>query len=112
VETEPDLENVRLLEERLYEFNVQATGIAHVRRCGQIVLETHDFQAPEFYRKFGFEVAGAVDNYPRGYRSLTLSEAVAISGTVVSSRLKNSPAPCGIPLGAYRNSCGSRPGAM
>jgi GNAT superfamily N-acetyltransferase len=129
VETEPDRENIRLLEERIYEFNVQATGIAdgklfglflrgtdgtvvggaygwswggtchlrdlfvpadmrkqghgtrlmraveqeaRLRRCGQIVLETHEFQAPEFYRKFGFEVTGIVENYPRGYRSLTM----------------------------------------
>lgn len=129
VETEPDSKNVRLLEERLYEFNVQATGIAdgrsfglflrepggtviggaygwtwggtcHLRYlfvpaeirnqghgtrlmqavedearlqfCHQIVVETHDFQAPEFYRKFGFAVTGAVDDYPRGHRSLTL----------------------------------------
>ena len=129
VETEPDPEDIRLIEKRLYEFNVQATGItdgklfalflrgpdgiviggaygwswggtcylrdlfvpadmreqgygtrlmqaveqeARVRHCDQIVLETHDFQAPEFYRKFGFEVTGCVEGYPRGHRYLTL----------------------------------------
>jgi GNAT superfamily N-acetyltransferase len=129
VETEPDPENIRLLEKRLYEFNVQATGItdgrlfalflretdgtviggaygwswggtcylrdlfvpadmrnqghgtrlvqaveqeARARHCDQIVLETHDFQAPEFYRKFGFEVTGLVEGYPRGHQYLTL----------------------------------------
>src|SRR3954451_16308133 len=42
------------------------------RRCRQIVLETHDFQAPEFYRKLGFEVTGGVPEYPRGHQLLTL----------------------------------------
>lgn len=129
VETEPSLEDLRVLESRLYEFNVQATGIADgkllavlvrdddggaiggafgwtwgetcyvrhlfvprhmrnrglggdlmaaveaeakVRGCRQIVLETHDFQAPDFYRKLGFAITGRVADYPRGYQYLTL----------------------------------------
>src|SRR3954452_1451131 len=129
VETEPGLEDVRRLEDWLYQFNVQATGIddgklfglflrrpdgsviggaygwswgntchlrylfvpaelrnkghgmrllqtveqeARQRGCRQIVLETHDFQAPEFYRKFGFEVTGIVREYPRGHQLLTM----------------------------------------
>lgn len=129
VETDPDPEAVRLLEDRIYEFNVQQTGIADgklfglflrdpagaviggaygwswggtcflrylfvpeemrkqghgtrlmraveqealLRSCGQIVLETHDFQAPDFYQRFGFVVAGVVEDYPRGHRSLSL----------------------------------------
>ena len=45
---------------------------AMARRCGQIVVETHDFQAPGFYRKLGFAVVGAIDGYPRGHRYLTM----------------------------------------
>jgi ribosomal protein S18 acetylase RimI-like enzyme len=129
IETEPKPEDIRLLEDRISEFNAQATGIAdgkpiglflrdnkgaavggiygwtwgatcyvryvfvpaHLRNqghgsdlmrtvelaarergCGQIVLETHDFQAPGFYRRLGFEVTGRVEGYPRGHRCLTM----------------------------------------
>jgi ribosomal protein S18 acetylase RimI-like enzyme len=129
VESEPKSEEVRLLDERLHEFNVQATGTsdaklfavflrdgdqvavggifgwtwgatcyirslyvpAHLRNqgfgsalmsavetearargCGQIVLETHEFQAPDFYSRLGFEIIGRVDEYPRGHQYLTM----------------------------------------
>src|SRR4051794_5426134 len=49
---------------------------AMTRGCRQIVLETHDFQAPEFYRKFGFAVTGIVENYPCGHRFFTLVKSL------------------------------------
>jgi ribosomal protein S18 acetylase RimI-like enzyme len=129
VETEPKPEDIRSLEEALYEFNIEATGIsdasllalfvraadgsviggafgwtwgetcyirylfvpanmrkqgqgtmlmravekeAKSRGCQQIVVETHDFQAPGFYQKLGFEVIKCVNDYPRGHQYLTL----------------------------------------
>jgi GNAT superfamily N-acetyltransferase len=45
---------------------------ASARRCKQIVLETHDFQAPQFYCKLGFDITGRVCDYPRGHQYLTL----------------------------------------
>jgi ribosomal protein S18 acetylase RimI-like enzyme len=129
IESDPDPEHARFLDDQLYAFNVQTTGItddkllavslrgpdgkivggaygwtwggtcyirhlfipasmrgrglgtrimraveeeAVARRCGQIVLETHDFQAPGFYRKLGFTIVGAVEGYPRGHRYLTM----------------------------------------
>jgi ribosomal protein S18 acetylase RimI-like enzyme len=50
---------------------------ARARGCGHILLETHSFQAPDFYRKLGFEIIGCVDGYPRGHRSLTMRKRLA-----------------------------------
>ena len=134
LQAEPKSEDVQLPDERIYEFNVERTGIddgkllasflkdcngtvlggvfgwtwgatcyvrylfvpaalrkrglgsrlmtaveaeARTRGCRQIVLETHDFQAPEFYRKLGFAITGRVADYPLGYQSLTMVKQLA-----------------------------------
>jgi ribosomal protein S18 acetylase RimI-like enzyme len=126
---DPTLAEIDFLEDRLYEFNSQATGIfgalsisvvgrdaqgeivaglcghtwgrcceirqvwvhekhrgqglgrrllelteteARRRECFQIVLSTYSFQAPEFYRKLGFEIVASLHDYPLGHQHLQL----------------------------------------
>ncbi len=41
---------------------------AIARGCRLAVLGTHDFQAPEFYKKYGYEVVCAIEGYPQGQK--------------------------------------------
>jgi ribosomal protein S18 acetylase RimI-like enzyme len=125
----PDRDDVQFLDDRLYEYNVSATGLtdgrllaifvrdaggsilagiygwtwggcceiktlwvredqrhrglgarlmaaaeaeARARGAVQMVLSTHSFQAPDFYRRLGFETVGAFGDYPRGHRNIFL----------------------------------------
>lgn len=44
------------------------------RGCTAVRLETWDFQAPEFYRKRGYEVVCVIPDYPPGITEYTLTK--------------------------------------
>lgn len=45
---------------------------ARRRGCDQVVLSSHDFQAPGFYRKRGYVEVAVVDGRPRGHQNVIL----------------------------------------
>lgn len=44
------------------------------RACGAARLETWDFQAPDFYKKQGYEVVCVIPDYPPGITEYTLTK--------------------------------------
>ena len=47
---------------------------ARLRSCQKVVLSTHSFQAPDFYRKMGYAVAGEFSDYPHGHSQIFLEK--------------------------------------
>jgi ribosomal protein S18 acetylase RimI-like enzyme len=54
----------------------RAEEVARQRGCSQIVLATHSFQAPDFYRKLGFDEVGRINDYPRGHASIWMRKGL------------------------------------
>jgi GNAT superfamily N-acetyltransferase len=52
-------------------------GLARERNCQTIVLDTYSFQAPEFYRKLGFQTLGVVEGYPDGITKVFMVRKVS-----------------------------------
>lgn len=58
----------RLLEE--IESNARAKG------CKLIHLDTWNFQAPDFYKKHGFEIFGTLEGFPEGTKRIFLRKLI------------------------------------
>ena len=50
---------------------------ARARGCRKIVLSTHSFQAPGFYCRHGYVIAGEFSEYPQGHRSIFLEKPLS-----------------------------------
>jgi GNAT superfamily N-acetyltransferase len=47
---------------------------AKTRGCTQAVVDTHSFQAPQFYPQKGYTVCGVIDDYPVGYQQIVFQK--------------------------------------
>ena len=53
-----------------------AEAEARSHDCTQAFLETHDFQAPDFYTRHGYEVFGVLTDYPPGHAQYFMKKAL------------------------------------
>jgi GNAT superfamily N-acetyltransferase len=54
-----------------------AEDLARERGCVGVWLDTFDFQAPDFYRKHGYEAFGQLDDYPPGHQRLFFKKRIS-----------------------------------
>lgn len=50
---------------------------AVARGCVAAFLDTFSFQALEFYRKFGYEVFGTLENFPPGHKRFFMKKSLS-----------------------------------
>jgi N-acetylglutamate synthase-like GNAT family acetyltransferase len=50
----------------------RAIDEARARNCSHIYLATYSFQAPNFYKRFGFETVAVVEDRPPGHRDFIM----------------------------------------
>ena len=51
-----------------------AEDAARARGCRQATVDSHSFQAPDFYVKQGYSQCGVVDDSPTGYQDIVLQK--------------------------------------
>jgi GNAT superfamily N-acetyltransferase len=49
---------------------------AIARGCKQVVLDTHSFQAPEYYPKLGYTLCGVMEDNPVGYQQIVFQKCL------------------------------------
>ncbi len=57
-----------------------AEAEALARGCTRVVLASHSFQAPEFYRRHGYEECGRAEGYPLGHAQVYLTKTLGDAG--------------------------------
>ena len=55
---------------------------ALARGCKQAVVDTHSFQAPQFYPQRGYTVCGVIDDYPVGYQEIVFQKRLSAPYTI------------------------------
>ncbi|MNO54215.1 Acetyltransferase (GNAT) family protein [compost metagenome] len=51
-------------------------SIVRAKGCKLIHLDTWNFQAPEFYKKHGFEIFGELEGFPEGFKRYFLRKQI------------------------------------
>lgn len=57
---------------------LEAERIAKENHCNLIKLDTFSFQAPEFYKKHGYEVYGVIEDFPKGHTHYYLQKRLIV----------------------------------